>query len=83
MATRKNNRNVLSEDKGQMTVQKAGEMGGRATAETHDHDFYEEIGRKGGEKGGPRVRELIQEGKEAENQAQPQRHTKSDYDKAA
>lgn len=54
--------------KGQMSVEEAGRMGGqkggRKTAETHGRDFYEDIGTKGGH----RVRELIQEGKEHENE---------------
>ncbi len=53
-----------------MTVREAGRKGGEATASTHDHDFYEEIGHKGGDvggaRGGHRVRELIEKGKEAE-----------------
>lgn len=73
--------------KGDMTVREAGHKGGERTAETHDHEFYSEIGHKGGEvggnvvkekygpdfyseighKGGQRVKELIEEGKEAEN----------------
>jgi uncharacterized protein len=52
--------------KGQMSVAEAGRLGGqkggRRTASTHDHKFYEEIGHKGGQK----VRRLIQEGKEHE-----------------
>ena len=52
--------------KGNMTVaeagRKGGQKGGRRTAETHGREFYEEIGHKGGQK----VRELIQEGKEHE-----------------
>jgi hypothetical protein len=43
---------------------KGGQKGGRKTAETHGRKFYEEIGSKGGH----RVRELIQEGKEHENE---------------
>jgi uncharacterized protein len=53
-------------NQGQMTVQEAGELGGQRTAETHGREFYEEIGHKGGQKGGPRVRELINKGKQAE-----------------
>ena len=52
--------------KGEMTVREAGrkggEKGGERTAETHGHQFYEEIGHKGGQK----VRELIERGKRAE-----------------
>jgi general stress protein YciG len=40
--------------KGQMSVEEAGRLGGqkggRRTAETHNHKFYEDIGRKGGQK---------------------------------
>jgi general stress protein YciG len=62
------------EKKGEMTVEEAGRMGGHkggeATARTHGHEFYEDIGHKGGEaggkKGGQRVKELVEEGKEAE-----------------
>lgn len=52
--------------KGGMSVRDAGRKGGEATSKSHDHRFYEEIGHKGGVKGGHRVRELIQKGKEAE-----------------
>lgn len=58
------------ESKGEMTVEEAGRKGGEKTARTHGKEFYEEIGHKGGEiggkKGGQRVKELIEEGKEAE-----------------
>lgn len=51
--------------------EKGGHKGGEKTAETHGHEFYQEIGHKGGEKGGhkggQRVKELIEEGKEAES----------------
>jgi general stress protein YciG len=50
-----------------MSVNEAGRRGGEATSRTHGREFYEEIGHKGGEKGGQRVRELIEEGKQAEN----------------
>ena len=53
-----------------MTVSEAGHRGGEKTAKTHGHEFYEEIGRKGGEaggeKGGRRVKELIEKGKQSE-----------------
>jgi general stress protein YciG len=59
------------ESKGEMTVEEAGRKGGEKTAKTHGKEFYEEIGHKGGEvggkKGGQRVKELIEEGKEAES----------------
>ncbi len=43
---------------------KGGQIGGKKTAETHGREFYEEIGHKGGQK----VRKLIQEGKEHEEE---------------
>lgn len=53
-----------------ITVSEAGHRGGEKTAKTHGHEFYEEIGRKGGEaggeKGGQRVKELIEKGRQAE-----------------
>jgi uncharacterized protein len=57
---------VLSNEKnrGKMTVEEAGRMGGQRTAETHGPEFYSEIGSKGGQK----VRRLIQEGKQHENE---------------
>jgi general stress protein YciG len=57
-----------NEEIGKMTVQEAGKKGGETTSKTHGREFYEEIGHKGGQKGGPRVRELIEEGKEAEEE---------------
>ena len=47
-----------------ITVREAGRKGGLRTSETHGHDFYQAIGHKGGLKGGPKVRDLIQAGKE-------------------
>jgi general stress protein YciG len=58
-------------EKGQrtMTVEEAGRRGGEKVAATRGHEFYEEIGRKGGlaggHKGGQRVKELIEKGKKA------------------
>jgi general stress protein YciG len=37
-------------NKGKMTVQEAGRMGGEKTSETHGPEFYSEIGSKGGSK---------------------------------
>lgn len=48
-----------------VTVREAGKKGGMRTSETHGREFYEEIGRKGGEKGGPKVKSLIEAGKKA------------------
>jgi general stress protein YciG len=55
----------MAEPKGKMTVQEAGrkggEKGGEATAKKYGHQFYEEIGHKGGQK----VKNLIEQGKKA------------------
>jgi uncharacterized protein len=53
------------EGRGEMTVAEAGRMGGERTSETHGREFYEEIGHKGGQ----RVKELIEEGKQAESRS--------------
>jgi uncharacterized protein len=50
--------------KGKMTVEEAGRLGGEKTAETHGPEFYSEIGSKGGQK----VRRLVREGKEREEE---------------
>ncbi len=62
------------ESKGEMTVSEAGRMGGEKTAETHGREFYEEIGHKGGQ----RVKELIEEGKQAEGTS-PESRRKKEY----
>ncbi len=49
--------------KGSMTVAEAGRRGGERTSETHGKEFYSEIGHKGGQ----RVRDLIEAGKQAEH----------------
>ena len=54
-----------------MSVNEAGRLGGEKTSKTHGREFYEEIGHKGGQ----RVKELVQEGKEAEGK---EAETKSD-----
>ena len=51
-------------NRGKMTVEEAGRMGGLRTSETHGSEFYSEIGSKGGQK----VRRLIREGKEHERE---------------
>jgi len=52
--------------KGEMTVREAGKKGGQKggemTAKKHGHEFFEEIGHKGGQK----VKKLIEEGKKAQ-----------------
>ncbi len=47
-----------------MTVSEAGRKGGIAVRDERGHAFYEEIGKKGGQ----RVRELIEEGKQTEGE---------------
>lgn len=44
-------------NKGKMTVSEAGHMGGESTSKSHGHEFYQEIGKKGGKKGGAVVRD--------------------------
>lgn len=67
--------------KGKMTVQEAGQKGGKTTLQRHGPSFYENIGKRGGDatskkyghefyeeighKGGQKVRNLIQRGKQA------------------
>lgn len=50
---------MAEERKGKMTVAEAGRKGGNTVKKKYGHEFYEEIGRKGGEK----VARLIQRGK--------------------
>lgn len=51
----------MAEKKGTMTVSEAGRKGGQTTSRKYGHEFYEEIGHKGGQK----VKKLIEEGKKA------------------
>ncbi|MDQ5955076.1 MAG: uncharacterized protein QG621_79 [Patescibacteria group bacterium] len=51
-------------NKGDMSVHDAGKKGGDTTASTHGPEFYSEIGRKGGQ----RVRDLTEKGKESEEE---------------
>jgi general stress protein YciG len=48
--------------KGGMSVRDAGRKGGEVTAQRHGPQFYQEIGKKGGQ----RVKELIEQGKRLE-----------------
>lgn len=68
MATNKRNQN----QEGTMSVNEAGRRGGEATSQSHGREFYEEIGQKGGQ----RVRELIEEGKEAEGNTDNKRSSR-------
>lgn len=47
--------------KGGMTVAEAGRIGGTRVRDERGHEFYEEIGRKGGAK----VKQLIEAGRKA------------------
>ena len=49
-------------EKGEMSVREAGKRGGEVRKEELGHEGYVELGRKGGE----RVRELVEEGREEE-----------------
>ncbi len=51
-----------NKDKGGMTVGQAGHLGGEKVSQERGREFFEEIGHKGGQ----RVRELVEEGKESE-----------------
>ena len=52
---------MAKEKKGAMTVSEAGRKGGETTSSRYGHEFYEEIGHKGGQK----VKKLIEDGKKA------------------
>jgi uncharacterized protein len=52
---------MARDKKGAMTVSDAGRKGGETTSSRYGHEFYEEIGHKGGQK----VKKLIEEGKRA------------------
>ena len=51
----------MTRNKGAMTVAEAGRRGGATTAQRHGPEFYEQIGKKGGQK----VAELIARGRQA------------------
>ena len=53
---------AMQKEKGGMTVQEAGRKGGTRTSQTHGREFYQQIGHKGGQK----VRDLINKGKQQE-----------------
>jgi general stress protein YciG len=64
-----------NKDRGGMTVREAGKRGGQKTSREHGPEFYHEIGTKGGR----RVRELIEQGKMAEQKIDDMRNRESDY----
>lgn len=68
MSTSKKRTKKAEPEKGKMTVEEAGRKGGQKVSEERGPEFYREIGKKGGSVGGPKVRRLIQEGKEHENE---------------
>ncbi|MDR0966182.1 MAG: Em GEA1 (EM1) [Myxococcales bacterium] len=51
-------------EKGEMSVREAGKRGGEARKEELGHEGYVELGHMGGQ----RVRELVEEGREAEEE---------------
>lgn len=53
---------MANTDRGNMTVQEAGQKGGRAVADKYDHEHFSEIGQKGGQQ----VKNLINKGKQSE-----------------
>lgn len=54
-----------SSQKGGMTVQEAGHMGGTTVARKYGHEHFQQIGRKGGQ----RVKKLIEEAKQQEGRS--------------
>jgi general stress protein YciG len=60
----------MAKEKGEMTVEEAGHLGGmkggkkggETTSKRYGHEFYEDIGHKGGQK----VKRLVEEGERME-----------------
>ncbi len=52
---------------GREFYEEIGRKGGEKVKEEKGPEFYHKIGEKGGKKGGERVKELVEEGKEAES----------------
>ena len=55
----------MAEKKGKMTVGEAGRKGGKTTLKKYGPGFYQDIGKKGGDK----VKKLIESGKKAQKKA--------------
>jgi general stress protein YciG len=54
-----------TEEKGKMTAAEMGRKGGNTTKERHGHDFYVQIGKKGGE----RAKKVYEAGKKVLEEA--------------
>ncbi len=55
----------MTEKKGKMAVGEAGRKGGKTTLKKYGPEFYQDIGKKGGDK----VKKLIERGKRAQKKA--------------
>jgi uncharacterized protein len=50
---------MAQQEKGKMTVGEAGRKGGETVKKKYGPEFYSEIGKKGGEKGGGKTQEEV------------------------
>jgi general stress protein YciG len=69
MAKKPMARPMPAQAKGNLTVREAGRLGGEKVLQERGVEFYSEIGQKGGQK----VRELIERGKQAAAEQPPRR----------
>ncbi len=65
----KGERKAEPTEKPTISVQEAGRRGGTKTAETHGREFYEAIGKKGGQ----RIKELIELGRQVKEGQTPKK----------